>query len=348
MNCLTTKKSISTIFTVPTNGRQLGWYSKLLLKVCLVVVASLYFHTFNVQAANDATVLGVSSRSQIKQFALDGTLNDSSSLVGVYDYNNYPVYPAELDASSAGNEWVRYQSGFDGNLYIYNHQGDVVFTTSISTPYDDVSLAVGELDDNFAGPEIAVCRKSLVTSSRSPKVRIYSYDSNQTTLTKIDSVSVFTTSHDYQRGCSALIIADADADGHNDLFIINHDLDTLKVYTTTGTTLSTVKFTEQNWHAPLYVGDVTGDGVMDAVYRGLLLELDGSVEQIVPPADITDNIKEVAIADMIGDETAEYIYLAKNAKAHVYITDNVGTVLSDFNAYPNAGTRKPYVLSFGF
>lgn len=316
---------------------------KRLKYIISVVAVSVCLATTSAQAA-DTTVLGVGNK-KIQQFTVDGTKTDSTTLPGVLKTN---YYAAELSDADDGNEWVRYHAG---DIEIFDYTGNTLAATTINSSYIyEMAMAVGELDEAHEGPEIAVCKYVAAI----PRVRVYSYDDSNNTLTKINSFEVFKHTSS-GGGCEDLAIADADNDGSNDLFIVNRNDNIVKTYTATGDLLNTIRFGGRHYYNQhnrsydrLYAADVTGDGTVDAIYGEQLIQLDGSISTIVQPAEITQGVKETAVADVTGDGVAEYIYLTRTKKAHIYIVDTAGNMISDFNAFPNATSFKNYKLYFGF
>lgn len=270
---------------------------------------------------------------------------------------NQHTRPGDLLAS-AGLEWISYA----GNGISFLDQQGTTATVPVqvlpSTISRQAEITAADVNNENFGNEILVCNVRYFTV----KVRIYSYNEGENSVTLLSSFMPFGERKSTKWGCEDIEIGDVDGDGEKEIIILRqkHNTSRVKIFSLSGEEKQKFELDQttetgfDSWRM-IGVADVDGDEkdeifVQPTAYSNFVYMLDGNgvleytwdsyLIGTVPP-------DEVKVGDVDGDGFAEIITRGTGRKCMIRVYDHLGTLEQEFQAFPNATLKYDRYLFVG-
>jgi len=270
---------------------------------------------------------------------------------------------ADID-SAQGVEWIRDVG--NGIVKINEQDGEFITEFTALSTSGKLALAVGNVSDNSAGKEIAVCHKIADV----PLLKVFSY-SEISGASELLSFKPYGNRASKQRGCNAIGIGDTDGDGENEIV-------TFKTYSSSARDkevrvqiFDSTGEVEEAWDLPInaypdyqgsydreiYIQDIDGDGADEIIFMNTddaVFIYDEKGNELYSFDAIAYNgkaIKKIEASDVDGDGKAEVIIEQAGIKIPVLILGENLEVENSFNLFPNAtvkGKRHLFLGNFDY
>lgn len=326
--------------------------------VILVLVLTLFLPQLT-YATSSATV-GV-FRDSSKKFIVadpnDGEIIVAGTLENRMGDMQHEDYDLINILSNDGLEWIT-RSDYN-KIGIYDQQYNLTDKFTFSSSGGRVAIGVGNLSDNYPGPEIAVCR----TKSKIPRLKVYAYDES-VKETKLFGFKPFGNEKHYYRGCSEIAIGDVDGDNENEIVVFRgheREINTLvNIYDSTGELESTFTLSAlihdddiNDDFGKMYVDNIDNTDKDEIVFQGdayTVYAYDGQDNQLYEFNSDSYNgrsIKKIDVADIDGDGKAEVVIQQMGKKVPILILNSDGTVETSYNLYPEATTKASRFMFLG-
>lgn len=323
-------------------------------KIFFLSILSLLFLSPVCFATESAPVIGVltNETGKLKLFDIDGNTLSSQVMLNS-DFFYYGSYTQADIHSTDGLEWINYDYR-DFTVYIkdqLNTENIDSFTVFSGTKHKTAAIAVGELNTEYDGLEIAVCR----TETTSPKVKIYNY-SEANGVTEILSFKPFGENITSVRGCGDLEIGDVDGGDENEIVITKSTSNLLKIFNLNGEEENRFESTFDNSGMTLL--DINGDETKEILgEKSSNLRVVSNLGETMLDVYGYDyygagknNIPRYAAGDINNDGKDEII-IQRGRTANTRVLDENGDVISNFVGFPNAylkKSRRLFVAPFAY